>query len=121
MKGMYDSKFPLSASGSEGYNSSCRLLIDYRHFDAVCSRLRWTVPETEYFRQKHITPRFEFGFGLSYTKFEYSNLQVSQVSSPDNADAELQEAWAAGQASPYGQGSSAALWFVEAACQPRVC
>ncbi|KAI0134389.1 glycoside hydrolase superfamily [Xylariales sp. AK1849] len=33
--------------------------IDYRHFDA-----------------KNITPRFEFGFGLSYTTFNYSNLEV---------------------------------------------
>lgn len=37
------------------------LYIDYRHFD------------------KHgISPRFEFGFGLSYTEFVYSNLQVSE-------------------------------------------
>lgn len=35
------------------------LLIDYRAFDA-----------------HNITPRFEFGFGLSYTTFEYSNLQI---------------------------------------------
>ncbi|KAF5591070.1 beta-glucosidase [Fusarium pseudoanthophilum] len=37
------------------------VFIDYRHFDA-----------------KNITPRFEFGFGLSYTTFEYANLQVSK-------------------------------------------
>ncbi|CAG7851633.1 Probable beta-glucosidase L; AltName: Full=Beta-D-glucoside glucohydrolase L; AltName: Full=Cellobiase L; AltName: Full=Gentiobiase L; Flags: Precursor [Serendipita indica DSM 11827] len=35
------------------------LLIDYRWFDA-----------------KKIAPRFEFGFGLSYTKFDYSALAV---------------------------------------------
>lgn len=120
-KGTYNSKFPPEASGSEDYYSPCRLFIDYRHFDAVCSRLRWTIPEIEYFCQKHITPRFEFGFGLSYTKFGYSNLQVSQVSSPDNTDAEAQAGWHAGQASPYGQGSSAALWFVKTACQLRAC
>lgn len=34
--------------------------LDYRSFDA-----------------KNITPRYEFGFGLSYTSFEYSALQVS--------------------------------------------
>ncbi|KAL0950918.1 hypothetical protein HGRIS_007675 [Hohenbuehelia grisea] len=36
------------------------LFIDYRHFD-----------------QANIAPRFEFGFGLSYTKFEYSFLRIS--------------------------------------------
>ncbi len=38
------------------------LLIDYRHFDAA-----------------NITPRYEFGFGLSYTTFDVSNLTVSNV------------------------------------------
>ncbi|KAH8100581.1 glycoside hydrolase family 3 protein [Cristinia sonorae] len=33
------------------------LFVDYRHFD-----------------MENITPRFEFGFGLSYTQFEYSTL-----------------------------------------------
>jgi beta-glucosidase len=38
------------------------LLIDYRHFD-----------------YSNIAPRYEFGFGLSYTTFSVSNLQVSKT------------------------------------------
>jgi len=38
------------------------VLIDYRYFDA-----------------KNISLRYEFGFGLSYTSFEFSRLEVSSV------------------------------------------
>lgn len=38
------------------------LYIDYRHFD-----------------REGITPTFEFGFGLSYTTFEYSNLTITPL------------------------------------------
>ncbi|KAI1091002.1 glycoside hydrolase family 3 protein [Rostrohypoxylon terebratum] len=48
-------KFPQSNFSAQG------VYIDYRHFDL-----------------KNITPRYEFGFGLSYTTFEYSNLQVTK-------------------------------------------
>ncbi|KAI1389655.1 glycoside hydrolase family 3 protein [Hypoxylon trugodes] len=48
-------KFPQSNFSVEG------VYIDYRHFDA-----------------NNITPRYEFGFGLSYTSFNYSNLEITK-------------------------------------------
>ncbi|RSM10911.1 hypothetical protein CDV31_007039 [Fusarium ambrosium] len=61
------------------------VFIDYRHFDA-----------------KNITPRFEFGFGLSYTKFEYANLQISKSAS----------SYGAYPTGDIAQGGRADLWDV---------
>ncbi|KAL8293049.1 hypothetical protein RQP46_000743 [Phenoliferia psychrophenolica] len=51
------------------------LLIDYRWFDS-----------------RDIVPRFEFGFGLSYTEFEYSKLSVKPIASvPSRRTVELEK------------------------------
>jgi beta-glucosidase len=76
------------------------LFVDYRHFDAA-----------------DVTPRFEFGFGLSYTKFRYSSLGITPIEvvggqdqDPDQ-DGQLEANWLAGKPGPRGVGSSTALWL----------
>lgn len=58
------------ASGDDNYPEG--LFIDYRHFD-----------------QSNISPRYEFGFGLSYTTFAYSNLVVSSISTDPGSSTKL--------------------------------
>ncbi|KAJ8079874.1 hypothetical protein PM082_016699 [Marasmius tenuissimus] len=70
------------------------LQIDYRHFDA-----------------NGIEPRYEFGFGLSYADWEYSDLDIEAIPSDDGTYADLEDAWAQGESSPVGVGSSAAIWL----------
>jgi hypothetical protein len=70
------------------------LFIDYRHFDAA-----------------NITPRYEFGFGLSYTMFEYSDLSISPVVGEEDKDSWFETNWASGNPTPPAVGSSTALWL----------
>ncbi|EJF66578.1 beta-glucosidase [Dichomitus squalens LYAD-421 SS1] len=56
----YSARVIYDGSGTVQINYTEGLLVDYRHFDA-----------------NNIEPRFEFGFGLSYTTFAYSDLAIS--------------------------------------------
>ncbi|THU81666.1 glycoside hydrolase family 3 protein [Dendrothele bispora CBS 962.96] len=73
------------------------LLIDYRWFDA-----------------KNITPRYEFGFGLSYTKFKYSGLSITALPSPLGGSSDETQAisrWESGKSTLITEGSSTATWL----------
>ncbi|KEY74419.1 hypothetical protein S7711_04459 [Stachybotrys chartarum IBT 7711] len=59
------------------------VFVDYRHFDA-----------------ENIEPRYEFGFGLSYTTFDYNNLDIS-ITDGDHDDL---------PSGPVVEGGQADLW-----------
>ncbi|KAI0361769.1 beta-glucosidase [Trametes cingulata] len=77
----YSARVIYTGSGTVQIPYSEGLFIDYRHFDA-----------------NNIAPRFEFGFGLSYTTFAYSNLKISGSTS-------------GGTRQPIGPGSSLDPWL----------
>ena len=72
---------------------TCSRSIDYRYFDAHL-----------------IEPLFEFGYGLSYTKFEYFGLQASFADDSAPEDAQ----WRAGKSTSKAHEVGSALqdWSV---------
>lgn len=69
------------------------LLIDYRWFDA-----------------KQITPRFEFGFGLSYTTFQYWGLEIEKLGYSQQFPEDA--VWDSGNTpSTNATGASRAIWL----------
>ncbi|KAH8822732.1 glycoside hydrolase family 3 protein [Flagelloscypha sp. PMI_526] len=78
----------LSIPYTEGLN------IDYRGFDA-----------------KNITPRFEFGYGLSYSEFKYSNVKVKKIEANDDVEQDERDVWDKGGVNPIGQGMSNSVWL----------
>ena len=92
----FHSCFKLPLPTKAYFNLICRLFVDYRHFDA-----------------KKITPRYEFGFGLSYTRFQYAGLIITPVVNDpgQDQDGQLEANWLAAKPGPQGVGSSTALWL----------
>lgn len=81
------------------------LLIDHRWFDA-----------------KNITPRFEFGFGLSYTTFGYEKLRVWNLKEVEGSEySEEEENWDKGGVTPDEVGASAAAWYISSSCPTLDC
>jgi len=70
------------------------LLLDYRWFDA-----------------HNITPRYEFGYGLSYTTFEYADLSIEHQGASDANTT----AWENGIATGNHTGASLDSWLHEPA------
>lgn len=83
---------PVKADNASNYYTSANLTegvyIDYRHFDI-----------------HNITPRYEFGFGLTYTTFGYAKLDIAVTDLGTNASALPPVA-------PVGQGGIESLWDI---------
>ncbi|KAI0528353.1 glycosyl hydrolase family 3 N terminal domain-containing protein [Xylaria digitata] len=81
---------PITADNASNYYTSANftegVYIDYRRFDAF-----------------DIAPRFEFGFGLTYTTFEYAELKATLTAKGSNAST-------LPPAAPITQGGLESLW-----------
>lgn len=67
----YNSYYPKDGSKQVKYSEG--VFLGYRHFDQTC-----------------IKPMFPFGFGLSYTTFQYGGLQISAPSANDTVTVSFQ-------------------------------
>ncbi len=99
-------KSPSDYSADIGYNHDVNysegLYIDYRWFDEVrYPYIFFGVWVLIVMVKKNITPRFEFGFGLSYTSFFYSALKITCLGGLSR-----------GFQAPTGAGSSLSGWSV---------
>jgi beta-glucosidase len=91
---------PTKADNSSNYftwtNLTEGVYIDYRRFDAL-----------------NITPRYEFGYGLTYTTFDYSDLNVYHTESGANASM-------LPPSSQVAEGGAMALWDILTVVQADV-
>lgn len=91
-KGAFVVDFDLPLSLLKPLIRSFRLLLDYRWFEA-----------------HDIAPRYEFGFGLSYTNFTYSDIQI--VKNYDSAAKPEVARWEHDGATGSEVGASVAEWY----------
>ncbi|RBR18125.1 uncharacterized protein FIESC28_06191 [Fusarium coffeatum] len=87
-----DLLLPVTANNASNYYTSANftegVYIDYRRFDAL-----------------NITPRFEFGFGLTYTTFEYAGLKLNLTAQGSNAST-------LPPSTPVSEGGFESLWDI---------
>ncbi|KAG9008319.1 hypothetical protein FRB90_009001 [Tulasnella sp. 427] len=76
------------------------------------------IPYSEgWFAAHNIAPRYEFGFGLSYTTFKYSDIEV--VKNYDGQFAEQAAGWEQSKATGPEVGTSIAQWLHETAYEVK--